>query len=77
LTETSTPQKFIDYFHDVVKHHPAERAVRLISKTIIRNLGFKYTSVEGMPVYHMILDRYGKNDIARDAQMAFRNKIEE
>lgn len=77
LTETDDQQKFVGYFHEVVKHNPNDRAVRLIVSSVIRHLGSAYSSVEEMPVYQIILERYGQNDLARDAHMAFRNRIEE
>lgn len=77
LTETDDSQKFVNYFHDVVAYNPEDRAVRLIASSMIRHLGSGYPSVEAMPVYQIILDRYGQNDLARDAHMAFRNRIKE
>ncbi len=77
LTETEDSQRFVDYFYEVVKNHPDARAVQTISFDIIRHFGSEYSSVEEMPVYQIILDRYGENDIARNAHMAFRNRVEE
>lgn len=77
LTETDDPQKFINYFHDIVEYHPNDKAVRWIASSMIRHLGAGFSSVEEMPVYQLILDRYGENDLARDAHMAFRNRVEE
>lgn len=77
LTKTDDTEKFVDYFYEIVKHHPNDRAVQLIASSIIRHFGSEYSSVEEMPVYQIILERYGENDVARDAQMAFRNRIEE
>jgi hypothetical protein len=77
LTETDEPQKFTEYFHDVVKYNSNDRAVRLVASSIIRHFGSGYSSVEEMPVYQLILERYGENDLARDAHMAFRNRIRE
>lgn len=75
LTEIRDPEMFINYFYDVVSYHPDDRAVQLISVSIIRHFGSEYSSVEEMPVYQLILDRYGENDLARDAQLAFRSQI--
>lgn len=77
LTETDDPQKFVEYFHKVVQYNPNDRAVELTASSIIRHFGSEYSSVEEMPVYQMILHRYGENDVARTAHMAFRNQIEE
>lgn len=75
LTETDDPQKFTEYFHDVVKYNPKDRAVQLIALSIIRHFGSGYSSVEEMPVYQLILERDGENDLARDAHRTFRSQI--
>lgn len=71
LTESDQPATFINYFRDVVNFNPDDRSVRLIASSIIRHFGSEYSSVEEMPTYQIILERYGENDIARDAHRAF------
>lgn len=75
LTESGDPETFIEYFYDVVSYHPDDRAVRFIALSIIRHFGSEYSSVEEMPVYQFILERYGENNLARDVQLAFRSLI--
>lgn len=71
LMESSDPEKFVNYFEDVVRFHPDERAVRTIITAIIRNTGSNYSSVEEMPVYQIIIDRFGEKELARDAHLTF------
>ena len=77
LSETGDPEKFLNYFYDVVRNHPNEWAVELITLSIVRHFWNGYSSVEEMPVYQLILNRYGENDVARTAQLVFRNQMKE
>lgn len=71
LTETEDPRKFVDYFLDAVEVHPDERAVYVIAISMVRLFSPDYDSVEEMPVYQVIVDRYGEGDLARNAHQAF------
>lgn len=75
LTEAGDPQKFIEYFREAVRSHPDDRAVQLIAMSIIRHCGSEYSSVEEMPVYELIVERYGEGDLARNAHQVFISQI--
>ncbi len=64
-------QKFTGYFHELVKYHPDDRAVRFAALALIRFQALDYESVEKIPVYQSIVDRYGEGDLARDAHRVF------
>lgn len=71
LTETEDTRKFVDYFLEAVEVHPDERAVYVIAISMVRLFSPDYALVEEMPVYQLIVDRYGEGDLARNAQQAF------
>jgi len=63
---------FIEYFTEIVKHHPAELAVERVISALVRELAEDYETVEDMEVYQIVVERFGEGEVARRAHDAFR-----
>ena len=72
LNVTGGERNFIEYFSEIVKHHPAEIAVERVISALVRELAEDYETVEEMEVYQIIVERYGEGEVARRAHEAFR-----
>ena len=72
LNVTGGERNFIEYFTEIVKHHPAESAVERVISALVRELADDYETVEEMEVYQIVVERFGEGEVARRAHEAFR-----
>lgn len=71
LNSTDTNPVFVDYFLEIVKHHPDENVVWNVSGALIRKQAHNYSTVEEMDVYKAITERFGERELARRAHEIF------
>jgi len=64
---------FVDYFLEVVKHHPDENVIRHVLGALIRKQAHNYKAVEEMDVYKAIIERFGERRLAGRAHEIFRS----
>lgn len=62
----------IDYFMEIINHHPHEFTIQRVVVAFIRELARDYETVEEMEVYQIIVERFGEGDLARRAHETFR-----
>ena len=73
LNSTDTNPVFLDYFLEVVKHHPDENVIQHMLGALIRKQAQNYKTVEEMNVYKAIIERFGERELARRAHEIFRS----
>ncbi len=60
-----------DYLRNVVAHHPDESVVRHFITAYIQEQSENYSTFEDMPLYDIILNRFGQGDVLRHAIQLF------
>jgi hypothetical protein len=63
-----------DYLMQLVRHHPDDMVVRDAALALIHQDAERFKSVEEMPVYDLILERYGQRQLAWIAKREFESQ---
>lgn len=71
LELTDYEPEYVRYFSEMAKHHPDNDVAENAAFVLLRNAAGKYGSVEEVPVYRIILERFGEGRLARRAHLVF------
>ena len=66
----------VAYFTDLVLNHSSDDLAERVSHAIVEGTAQNYTSVEDLPVYQAILQRFGEGSVLRRAELMFKQQNE-
>ena len=69
-------ERRLSYFTDLVHNHNSDILAERVSEAIVEGTAQNYTSVDQMPVYQAILQRFGEGSVLRRAELMFKQQNE-
>ena len=69
-------ERRLSYFTDLVHNHNSDILAERVSEAIVEGTAQNYTSVDQMPVYQAILQRFGEGSVLRRAELMFEQQNE-